>query len=204
MIKNIIVLAILVLSLIIGVSLFLQIDDLKMCDIRPSQVDGCQKADAIVAISGGDTLARTKEAIELFKNGWADELIFSGAAFDKSGPSNALEMKKIAMDMGISEDVIIIDEFAETTKQNAEYVSSILKNIDAKRIILVTSGYHQKRASFEFNQYLIHNSSLNVKVINHPTKYDKDWSLAWWLTPRGWWLAGSEVVKIIIFMVVGF
>lgn len=198
MIKNIIILIFLAIFTVVGINLFLQVDDFSKCESKPSSVTGCQKVDAIVAISGGDTAARTKEAIELYKNGWADVLIFSGAALDKTGPSNAYEMRRIAVESDVSEEAIYIDEFAETTKGNAENTQKILQDIEAEKIILVTSGYHQRRASLEFNQY-----TDDVEVLNHPRKTDKDWSFLWWMTPRGWWLAGSEIVKIVIFMVVG-
>ena len=40
----------------------------------------CRKADAIVVVSGGDTNARTDEAIKLYKEGWAPLIVVSGAA----------------------------------------------------------------------------------------------------------------------------
>ena len=72
-------------------------------------------------------------------------MIFSGAAADKSGPSNASVMRTIAVG-ALDESKIYIDENAETTKENAENVAKILEDRDVKSIILVTSGYHQKRA----------------------------------------------------------
>ena len=41
-------------------------DDLATCQAAPSSAEQCQAADAIVAVSGGDTQARTAEAIRLF------------------------------------------------------------------------------------------------------------------------------------------
>ena len=37
-------------------------DDLATCQAAPSSAEQCQAADAIVAVSGGDTQARTAEA----------------------------------------------------------------------------------------------------------------------------------------------
>ena len=72
---------------------YLAPDDIASCGAKPSNKQGCETAHAIVAVSGGDTAARADEAIKLYKNGWANILIFSGAAADKSGPSNALVIK---------------------------------------------------------------------------------------------------------------
>ena len=179
---------------ILGFSFYLQVDDLAGCSERPSTESKCQKVDAIVAISGGDTKARTNQAIDLYKNGWADKLIFSGAAEDKTGPSNAAVMERIAIAAGVPKSAIKIDENSETTKQNAENSETIFSENGIKKVILVTSGYHQRRASLEFNQ-----RAVGVVILSHPVKNDKDWSNLWWLTPTGWFLAVSEVIKVGIF-----
>lgn len=191
------VLAVIVL-IAIGLGIYLQPDDLSRCDDKPNNINGCQKVDAIVAISGGDTSARADEAISLYKNGWSDKLIFSGAALDKTGPSNAAVMKKRAIDKGVPDAAILIDEYSETTKQNAENSIKIFTDNGIKKIILVTSGYHQRRASLEFNK-----RAQNIVIMNHPTEKGNDWSIWWWLTPTGWILAISEIIKIIAFYVIG-
>lgn len=183
---------------VFGISTYLQPDDLKSCPEKPNSSSECKTVDAIVVVSGGDTTARVKEGIKLFNNGWAGKIIFSGAAADKSGPSNASVMKTMAINSGISEDDIYIDEYSENTKQNAQNTQSIFSKMNIKNVILVTSGYHQRRAGLEFEKH-----SKYVKVLNHPIATDKDWSMWWWLTPRGWWLAVGELVKIIAFYVVG-
>lgn len=195
--KLIVVLVVIVISLI-GISLYLQPDDLRDCDLKPSLSKNCQTVDAIVAISGGDTLARANQAIKLYKNGWADKIIFSGAAQDKSGPSNAAVMKGAAEKAGIPDSEIYIDEYSETTQQNAINTQSIFSDNNIKSVILVTSGYHQRRASLEFNK-----RAGGVSIINHPVLIDNDWSFWWWTNFRGWWLAVGELIKIIAFYITG-
>lgn len=187
----------LVVGLVCGIGYYLHVDDLADCDSLPSfHTDTCQPADAIVAISGGDTTARTKEAVELYKNGWASKLIFSGAAQDKSGPSNAEAMRRIALSDGVPNGDIITEEYSETTKENAENTQDILEKNDIESVILVTSGYHQRRAGLEF----MARSNGTVSLRNHPVEVDNQWAGGWWwLTPTGWYLAISELVKISVF-----
>ncbi|MFZ1257860.1 MAG: YdcF family protein [Candidatus Saccharimonas sp.] len=169
-------------------------DDLRHCaNTQPSATSGCQTADVIVAISGGDTAARAAEAIALYQAGWAPRIIFSGAAADKSGPSNAQVMKQQAIDKGIDPNVIIIEEQSETTGENAAKTTSIFEKNNYKSAILVTSAYHQRRALLEFNR-----RALNVTVRSHPVPTDKQWGRFWWLTPTGWLLAIPEVVRSLI------
>src|SRR5689334_14723832 len=85
-----------IVTAIIGV--YLTPDDLSGCDSTVGSSAKCMKADAIVAISGGNTSVRAAEAIRLYKEGWADTLIFSGAAADTTGPSNAAVMRAQAIE----------------------------------------------------------------------------------------------------------
>lgn len=177
---------------------YLQPDDLKKCGETPNSATGCQTVDAVVAISGGDTDARANHAIDLYLDGWANKIIFSGAAQDKSGPSNAETMRTLAIEAGVSAADIIIDGDSETTAQNAENVQKILTENKMNSIILVTSGYHQRRADLEFNKHI-----SGATILDSPVKTDDDWSAWWWTTPRGWQLAGGEIIKIIVFHVTG-
>lgn len=199
MIKHFVIFGIfLVVATILGLTFYLQVNDLAGCDDRPSVGVNCQKADAIVAVSGGDTDARTNQAISLYKKGWAGKLIFSGAAEDKTGPSNAAVMRKIAITAGVPASSVLIDERSETTKQNAENSKLIFDENNMKSVILVTSGYHQRRASLEFKKV-----AGGVNILNSPVKSDKSWSFLWWLTPVGWFLSISEATKVVIFYTAG-
>ncbi len=156
-----------------------------------SPQDQLETADAIVALSGGDTTARTLKAIELYQAGWAPLLIFSGAAHDPGSPSNAAAMRQIALNHGVPTDAIATEDKSENTEENARNVSAILSVLHYHRIILVTSPYHQRRASWEFAQHL----SASTQIINQSAS-DPLWSrYAWWITPTGWYLTLSELAK---------
>lgn len=152
-----------------------------------------EQSSAIVAISGGDTEARTKEAVRLYQEGWAPQLIFSGAALDPNSPSNARVMKKMAVSSGVPPDVIEIDEASHNTRQNADQAADFIEAFGHKQIILVTSPYHQRRAFIEFDSRL----SDDVAILNNPAP-DTRWSKQrWWRSPFGWYITASEVPKII-------
>ena len=184
---------------ILGIGTYLSPDGLSHCKAQPSDQADCQRVDAIVAISGGDTSARTAQAIALYKNDWSDRLVFSGAAQDKTGPSNAEAMKRQALAAGISEEDIVIDETSETTKQNAANAAGLFQSKNIRSVILVTSAYHQRRAGLEFGE----RAGAAIKIVNHPVTSDNQWSPWWWTTPTGWWLALSELFKIAAFYLGG-
>lgn len=185
---------IIALMCILLIGAYLGPDDLARCESAPSSRPGCHKADVIVAVSGGDTYARTQKAIDLYQTGWADYLIFSGAAADKTGPSNAESMRRYALLHGVPSQAIITEEVSETTHENATRTDNVFQRHNFRRVILVTSAYHQRRASIEFRRAV----GGNITIVNSPVKHDKQWSQWWWLTPGGWWLAGSELTKILL------
>jgi uncharacterized SAM-binding protein YcdF (DUF218 family) len=184
---------------IVGITLYLGPNDLAGCGTTPSATIGCGAADAIVGISGGDTVSRTREAITLYKNGWGKKLVFSGAAKDKSGPSNAKVMRREALDAGVKDSDILIEEYGQTTKENAVKTETIFESNNIKSVIVVTSAYHQRRAGLEFRK----RSNGTVTIRNHPVAADDQWSAFWWVTPIGWYLAIGEIIKIIVFYTVG-
>lgn len=183
-----------------GIAAYLGPDGLKQCKNYPTPTPAdCQSVDAVVAISGGDTQARTAQAIDMYKTGWAPSLVFSGAAADKSGPSNAEAMRQQALEAGVPASRILLDETSETTKQNADHTINIFEQRRINSVILVTSAYHQRRAGLEFGKL----AGMEIKIVNHPVKTDNQWSQWWWLTPTGWYLAVGEMIKIIIFFAGG-
>lgn len=175
------------------VGIYLAPNDLSGCEIYPTEKQGCHAADAIVAVSGGDTAARADKAIELYKNGWAETIVFSGAAADKTGPSNAAVMRQRAIDAGVPVTAVIIEDRSETTAENASETVDIFDKYDVGSAILVTSAYHQRRAGLEFAK-----RAGGVEMRRHPVMADKHWGPYWWLTPSGWSLAMPEFVRSLI------
>jgi hypothetical protein len=96
---------------------------------------------------------------------------------------------------GVPASSIIIEEQARTTYENAFNTKTIAEADGIKDVILVTSAYHQRRASLEFKAEFAN----KVLVRNHPVASDKQWQFLWWLTPGGWWLTGGELAKIVGF-----
>jgi uncharacterized SAM-binding protein YcdF (DUF218 family) len=195
--KTIVALCMFFAVVIYGISTYLGPDDIARC-AEPS-LGTCAPADVIVVVSGGDTNARVMEGVRLFKRGWGKRLVFSGAAADTTGLSNAQAMKEFATKLGISDSLISIEEFSRTTAENARNTNDVLKSETVKRVLVMTSAYHQRRAGLEFQAQL----GPDVKVLNHPVSQDRQWSSLWWTTTIGWWLAVGELIKIALFYVGG-
>lgn len=179
---------------VIFLSSFLGPNDLADCQARPEPSGECQAVDAIVVVSGGDTEARTAEGIKMYQNGWSPLIVFSGAARDTTGPSNAEVMRRQAVAEGVPEQAILTEDLSRTTAENAEQTRTLIRQLGIERVMIVTSAYHQRRASHEFEK-----RAGDIEIVNHPVARDRQWSEYWWTTPMGWYLALSEAVKIMIF-----
>ncbi len=156
-----------------------------------------EKVDAIVTISGGETVERVNEAVQLYQQGYAPLLIFSGAARDR-GVSNAESMQHLAIKSGIPEDKILTEKQAKNTFDNAKFVKDLIQSRNIDSIILVTSPYHQRRTYLTFRHIL----GPDIKILNHSSE-DSAWR------KKGWWkdawarsLTFSELQKILILPVV--
>jgi uncharacterized SAM-binding protein YcdF (DUF218 family) len=176
----IVVLGILVFGILIGLGFYL------------SPQDRLEKADAIVVVSGGQTTSRADKGIELYKEGYGPKLIFSGAALD-DGPSNALAMRQQAIAEGVPPQNIFIDEGSQNTFENATNTKQILEELNAKKIILVTSPYHQRRV----NQTFEHVLGTDYTVFG-VSAFDNRWSKSqWWQRGFALNITLSELFKLI-------
>lgn len=179
-------LAIIILLVIIGLGIFWG------TGFYLSPQDNLLKADAIVVVSGGQTTSRALRGIELYKQGYAPKIIFSGAALD-DGPSNAFAMRDQALADGVPARSIIIDEKSQNTYENAVNTKNILDEIGAKSLILVTSPYHQRRANLTFKHVL----GVDYKIIGI-SAFDDRWSKSgWWRKGFPLFISASEMWKIL-------
>ncbi|MBL7196525.1 MAG: YdcF family protein [Candidatus Omnitrophica bacterium] len=129
-----------------------------------------KKADAIVVFAGGVGESgkagqgyeeRVSRAVELYKEGYADKIIFS------SGYIYFLEeasvMKAVAISLKVPESAIILEDQAKSTYENVIFTKEIIDKQNWKDILLVSSPYHMRRVSLVFNKI-----GKNIKVTCTP------------------------------------
>jgi len=113
-----------------------------------------QAADAIVVFAGGvgesgkaggGFQERVAQAVDLYRAGYAPKLIFSsGYVFTLR---EAEVMKAVAVDNGVPAEAILLEEKAANTHQNVTYTKQLLDQHQWRRILLVSSPYHMRRAT---------------------------------------------------------
>lgn len=181
--------ALVILGLVItAISVALDDNDLANCS-GIGAGDNCVTADVIVAVSGGDTAARARKAVELYQAGWAKKIIFSGAAADSKSISNAEAMKRIALADKVPASDILIEDQSKDTSENAQKTAKLLEGLEAKNVILVSSPYHLRRVKMNF---VAASDDVNYRTA---AATDDNWKL-WFLSLNGWKLAITELVGI--------
>ncbi|HCE30982.1 hypothetical protein A2778_05480 [Candidatus Daviesbacteria bacterium RIFCSPHIGHO2_01_FULL_40_24] len=153
--------------------------------------DNLSRADAIVVVSGDSD--RMRQAIDLYKQGYAPKLILSGAARDGI-TSNALAMHIEASQSGIPNEAVILEEKANNTYENALYTKEIVLSQGMQNIILVTSPYHQRRVYETFKNVF---KGSKVKLQNSPSIYSSWKPDNWWNRERELHLTQEETIKVL-------
>jgi uncharacterized SAM-binding protein YcdF (DUF218 family) len=127
----------------------------------PQQVltvdSGPVKADMMVVLGG--TPDRAVRAAELFKQDEAPEILVSGSGDSASN-------KKLLERNGVTNAAIILESKSRTTRENAEFSIPLLRSLGARRVIIVTSWYHSRRALACFEHY-----APDIQFYSRPSYY---------------------------------
>ncbi len=166
------------------------------------------KADAIVVLLG-KTPERTMEAVYLFREGYADRLIFveTKKEFEEQllqehvqvDLGEAIEVS-IATQMGVPREAIsIIPGQTESTQDEAVAVRDYLKNDSGvNSLLLVTSKSHSYRASLIFEKAL-DGVGREIRLTSVPSRLDTFDSKTWWKDREEVQEVLSETTKLLNF-----
>jgi uncharacterized SAM-binding protein YcdF (DUF218 family)/glycosyltransferase involved in cell wall biosynthesis len=112
-----------------------------------------RRADAIVVFAGGAGESgeagggyqeRVKQAVDLYRNGYAPRMIFS-TGFVFAFPEGEV-MRTVAIENGVPPDAIILETQARNTYENVARSRQIMVERGWKSALLVSSPYHMRRA----------------------------------------------------------
>jgi len=116
-----------------------------------------ERADAILVLCSYDTAVAERGA-QLFLEGWAPLLIFSGGLGTITSrlwsEPEADQFARIAVRMGVPADRILIENKSTNTGENVAFTRQLLagRGIDPARFILVQKPYMERRAYATFRK----------------------------------------------------
>jgi uncharacterized SAM-binding protein YcdF (DUF218 family) len=117
-----------------------------------------QQADAILVLCSHDKSVAERGA-ELFLEGWAPLLIFSGGlgAITKGlwSEPEADQFAQIALQMGVPKDRILIENQSTNTGENVLFTRRLLeqKALELQKFILVQKPYMERRSYATFRKF---------------------------------------------------
>jgi uncharacterized SAM-binding protein YcdF (DUF218 family) len=168
--------------------------------------DPLQKADAIYVL-GGTRVERSLEAYELYREGWAPLIFLSP---ERAEPAETLirargirypstpELQQAALvQLGVPASAIYAPAgWVDNTAQEGNLLKATAQARGWKRLIVVTSKYHTRRAGFAVRRAL---EGTGTVVIMRATRYDLSDPAAWWRTRADIRFVGTEWVKLVLY-----
>jgi uncharacterized SAM-binding protein YcdF (DUF218 family) len=116
--------------------------------------DALVKSDAIVVLGGFENEKRFNYGIELYKQGYGNKMIVSGAG-------DTGDIIEYMTSNAVEKEDILIDQYATTTYENAVYVKKLVDDNHIKSFILVTSPDESKRVRLAFDK-VFGNSGIRI------------------------------------------
>ena len=141
--------------------------------------DCIRKSDAIILLEG-DGLNRYQKAVDLFSQGWANKIVFSGGITDyEYGSYPFSDVLPHILTTGVPEDAIIHENKSQSTKEQAIEVMNLAIKHNWKQLILVATHDHQYRAYLTFLREVM-DRKLSIVLYNSPAR-----NLSWF-EETGW------------------
>lgn len=124
------------------------------------------QADAILVL-GGESQARPVTAARLYREGVASKVFIIGTGDHETN-------RRALLSGGVPEDRITIERESKSTLENADFAKPLLEAAGVRRVLLVTSSFHARRALATFQQR-IPGIAFGVTTSR----------IGWWDTPSG-------------------
>jgi DUF218 domain len=158
-------------------------------------VDDNPVASDVIVVLGDDNYQadRVTRAAELMKAGWAPRVIASGRYLRPYASIAELEDRDLVA-RGVPETAIVrFPHYGEDTRGEAAAISQFIASKGWKRIIVVTSNYHTRRARYICERSFPSGTMLRVVAAND-TDFDPD---SWWEHRKGVKIFAHELAGML-------
>ncbi|NTX03090.1 YdcF family protein [Myxococcus sp. CA040A] len=162
---------------------------------RFGQRERAEPSDAVVVLGArvlaggvpsGALRARTEKAVELYRRGVAPRLVFSGGV-GVHPPSEARVMLTLATQLGVPEEACVLEESSHSTEDNARLTAKLLRDLGARRVVVVSDPYHLLRARQYFR--------LNGFEVSTSPALETERNLHW--VDRFYWTVREAVALVL-------
>lgn len=122
--------------------------------------DDLQNGDCIFVFGSSRAVQyRLPKAVQLYKDGRANKILFSGGVAWNGNPMpEAMLLKNKAIELGIPDKDILVETISTNTKENILASLIILDRLfelhKIKRLLIVTASYHMRRTYLTLKTYM--------------------------------------------------
>lgn len=168
--------------------------------------DPLQRSDAIFVLAG-TRAERLLEGADLYKEGHAPVIVLSPGRPEPGEhllrqrgirfPSNVELERDVLLQMRLPPAAILATEgYVDNTAQEANLLRALVKAHGWRRVIIVTSKYHTRRAAFAFRRGL---EGTGAQVVMRASRYDASDPARWWRYRADFRFASSEWQKLLAY-----
>lgn len=162
-----------------------------------TEEDGLEKADAIFVHGSPNLFPRAREAVKIFKEGWAPKLVLSGGhpSTDRIiiDGTEAEMFRDYAVKRGVSKNSILVENTSITLAGNVQNTLLVFDQINyhPKSIIIVTGNFCMRRAYGHWLKFTTHE-----KIIRHAAIPEATRKYVWYKNEGGLMAFLSEYFKL--------
>ena len=166
-----------------------------------------QSPDAIVVLSGSSTyVERAAWAAQLYREGRAPLIVLTDdgliSGWDRLAERNPyyyeLSTRRLEQQGVPADRIQLAPGQALGTYEESLLVRDYATSHNLKRLLIVTSGYHSRRALWSMRR-ACEGSGIEVGIDSAPPGWQTPSPWAWWRKRWGWKIVGGEYVKMIFY-----
>jgi len=163
-----------------------------------------QSADASIVFSGSSTyIERAARAAELYREGRAPLIVLTNDGVvggwdhreDRNPLYYELSSRRIQQQGVPGDRISVAPGQALGTYDESVLVRDFAVAHKLKRLLVVTSGYHSRRALWSMRR-ACEGSGIEIGIDSPPPGWQTPSPWVWWSKRRGWKLVGGEYVKM--------
>lgn len=155
----------------------------------------------IIVVLGGDDGDRVIMAAEIYKAGYAKWILMTGMYKDDvNAQSDRDEWRvKFLVQQGIPEQVILYDDQAVNTHQEALITASLLEKRHWSKALVISNPPHMRRLEMSWRP-IFEKRGLQFQLIQTRSPH---WNAdRWWEDEKWAWFCVKEAVKLMFYLLV--
>lgn len=166
-----------------------EISEYLFCADEPTPAD-------LIIVFGGTRLERAEKAAELYRNGLAPRILFTGGDTSKTGIAEALRLRQRAMELGVPAEAILVETDSTTTDASIRRTVSLVDQLfgwyQLQSVILVSAPHHMRRVKLSIRQQI----PAAIQLICCPDDRPDLRPENWWHSPAGLTAVARELEKV--------